>query len=109
MKSAYALAGVVVVGLASWLALSDETCTRIPPRHWLSPLEIEMKLRDGQFKLESMRTSDYRCFDVIARDAYGVRYTLTVNPADGQIVASERSSGGPAPMAGPRSAPVVMD
>ncbi|HRJ68392.1 MAG TPA: PepSY domain-containing protein [Beijerinckiaceae bacterium] len=76
------LAALAGVGVSLW----PQTCTSTPPRHWLTPLEVEARLRESGLKLQSLRTGDDRCFAVVARDRQGRLRDLVVNPADGMIV-----------------------
>ena len=76
------LAALAGVGVSFW----PETCTSTPPRHWLTPLEVEARLREAGLKLQSLRAGEDRCFSVIARDKGNRMRELIVNPADGTIV-----------------------
>lgn len=81
---------VLVAGLGGWYAASDAVCTRIPPRHWMSPFEIELRLREADIRVQSVRVTENRCYDVIGRDKYGSQFVYLINPADGQIASSDR-------------------
>lgn len=76
------LAALLGAGIAFW----PDTCTSTPPRHWLTPLEVEARLRESGLKLQSLRTGEDRCFSVVVRDRQGLLRDLVVNPADGAIV-----------------------
>lgn len=80
-------AGVSFAALfAGGAAFWPDSCTSTPPRHWLTPLEVEARLRETGLKLQSLRAGDDRCFTVSASDKSGRTRSLIVNPADGMIV-----------------------
>jgi hypothetical protein len=87
MKLALALgaaaATILGLGAVTW----PQDCTSTPPRHWLTPLEVEARLRESGLRLQSIRQDESRCFSVVARDGQGRVRSLTVNPADGSVVA----------------------
>ncbi|HRK24393.1 MAG TPA: hypothetical protein PLQ11_05515 [Beijerinckiaceae bacterium] len=119
MKVFSALSGSLIVAFGVYAYWGEQPCTRIPPRHWLSPLEVEIRLRDAQLRMEAVRTTSNRCYETVARDVYGMRHIMVIDPADGSILSSERkpasiadNQGNPAAATGAdgrRATPQVLD
>ena len=95
MRRAIGITALSCVAIVSWLIALDETCTKTPPRHWLSPLEIELRLREEGLAVQSVRTDEARCFQVIARDRSGTLHSMVINPADARIVSDIQSTAPP--------------
>lgn len=92
MRRAIGLTALSSVAIVSWLVASDDSCTKTPPRHWLSPLEIELRLREDGLAVQSVRSDETRCYQVIARDRSGALHAMIVSPADARVVSDIKST-----------------
>ncbi len=89
MKIAIAVGGLVLSALGVGTTFWSDGCTTTPPRHWLTPMEIESRLRENGLKLQSMRADEDRCFAIVASEKNGKLRAILVNPADGTILRNE--------------------
>lgn len=79
---------VLAIGVAGLIYANNAPyyCASMPRAYWLSPLEVEWRLKEQGYRVAQIKIIDDRCYAIVARDEKGNFVDLVMHPATSDIL-----------------------
>ena len=76
----------------SLAASASPDCTSAPKEQWMPEAAMKHKLEDDGYAIRKFKTTRGNCYEIYGIDKSGAKVEIYVNPVDGSIVRTKRSS-----------------
>jgi len=76
----------VLVTSGVYWSQSGPYCAVMPRAYWLSPLEVEWRLKEKGYRLAQIKVVNDRCYSIVARDTMGNFVDIVMHPATSDIL-----------------------